>query len=134
MIGGDVFADIFKVEPAAFLGVGFELWAEQVDDVGRRQDHARVGGGLEPCGDVDPVAEYVAVVSVDHVTHMDADADFGAYGIGGEVVSGGDFLAKIYGCLHTGIGAGELGEKAVGGAVKDSAAMLLGMLPNNLIK
>ena len=44
----------------------------------RKTNRSRLGDALQTCGDIDAVAHQVAVALLDHVAHMNADAEVDA--------------------------------------------------------
>jgi hypothetical protein len=94
-----------------------------VVDAARDADAASLGESLEARGDVDAVAEDVAVLDHD-VADIDADAEPHAARRVERPVCGCDVALDVDGAFHGGEDAGELGEHAVTGGAADASAML----------
>jgi hypothetical protein len=88
----------------------------------RNEDAARIGQRLEPRGDVDTVAVDVVAFD-DHVTQVDADAEFDAAVIQRGAVAVGHAGLDGDGAAHGLDGAGEIHQETVAGALDDAAAM-----------
>jgi hypothetical protein len=91
--------------------------------VAREQDPARLGQGLEPRGDVDPVAEDVAAL-VDDVADVDADPEADALRLGDVLLALGHAALDRDRADDRVNGARELAEDAVAHQLDDTPAML----------
>jgi hypothetical protein len=105
--------DCCEIEPALRLTIG----------VVGNADRARFANALEPRRDIDAVAHEVAVALLDHVAQVNADAKFDAFfGRQAGVAldhAGLHFDRAPYSVDH----AAELDDRAVAGALDDSAVM-----------
>ncbi len=95
-------------------------------------DAAGVGQGLQPGGDVHPVAVY-PVALLDHVPEVDPDAEPHAAVLGKLGVAGLKLLLHRHGALHGVHHAGELGQQVVPGRVHHPAAVLFDEVGENLL-
>ena len=109
--------------PADRLEAEGELVLDLVVHVAGEQDPARLGQGLEPRGDVDPVAEDVAAL-VDDVADVDADAEADALGLGDVRLPLGHAALDRDRAGDRVDDAGELAEDAVAHQLDDAPAVL----------
>ena len=89
----------------------------------RDANPAGLGQGFEPGGDVDPVAENVAVLD-DDIADIDADAEFDPFRSGDPGIAPGHRLLPFARAAQGVDHAGELDEEAVAGGLDQPAAML----------
>ena len=119
----DRLGDVLDPVPAHGLEAEGELVLDLVVHVAGDADPARLGQGLEPRGDVDPVAEDIAGL-VDDVADVDADAEADAFGLGdGRLPLGHAALDRDRAGDRVD-GAGKLAEDAVAHQLDDTPAML----------
>ena len=85
-------------------------------------DAARLGQRLEPCGDVDAVAEDVVAID-DDVAEIDADAELDAPILGHVRMALGGGLLHLDGAAHGVDDASEFYQHAVAGGLDDAAAV-----------
>ncbi|HVH76128.1 MAG TPA: hypothetical protein VM755_14535 [Stellaceae bacterium] len=78
---------------------------------------------LEPCGDIDAVAEHIAFID-DHVADIDADAKANALALGEIGVAILHPLLQHDGAAHGIDHRGELDQDAVAGCLEDASAVL----------
>ena len=119
----DRLGDVLDPVPAHGLEAEGELVLDLVVHVAGDADPARLGQGLQPRGDVHPVAEDVAGL-VDDVADVDADAEADAFGLGdGRLPLGHAALDRDRAGDRVD-GARKLAEDAVAHQLDDTPAML----------
>src|SRR5262249_51530934 len=101
-----------------------ELALDIAADAAGDADGARLGERFEPCGDIYPVAKYVAVFD-DDVALVDADAKRNAPPGWNCGIAFGHRLLHLDGTAHCIDDADEFDEQPVAGGLDDASAMLL---------
>src|SRR5665811_2281602 len=101
-----------------------ELAPDMVVNAARDADAAGLGQPLDTRGDIDAIAEDVAVLHHD-IADIDADAKPHTALFTEGQVGLGKIMLDLNGALYGGNDAGEFGENAVTGRAADPAAMLL---------
>ena len=94
-----------------------------VGDRGREADPAGARQRLEPCGDVDAVADHGALLGHD-VAEIDADAPAHPLALGADRFDVVERQLHVDGTAHRFDGADELGIDAVAGGTEELAAVL----------
>ena len=106
-VGADRLGDVLELLLAAALEANVELAFDFAVDLFRDQDAARIGGSLQPDGNVDAVAVEVTVRPNDDVTKVEPDAQLEG------TAAGGEMILDLNRASHGGQGARELGERAI---------------------
>jgi hypothetical protein len=115
--------DVLDLLLAQVLERHSELVAHLVAHHPANADPARLRQGLEPCGDIDAVAKYVALVD-DDVADIDANAEFDAALRRHIDVALGHVALDFDGAAYRIDDAGELDQQAVARGLDDAAAVL----------
>ena len=102
-----------QVEPPFHLPIG--LLGET--------DRAGLGDAFQPRSDVDPVAHQIAVALLDHIAHMDADAELDAPVLRHAGVALDEAVLNLDRAADRVDDAPELDDRAVTGALDDAAVM-----------
>ena len=106
---------------AEILEIVLHAVAQVIAHAARHADAARLGNSLQPCRDVDAVAENVAILD-HHVADIDADAKQHPALLGQRFVGLGERLLDGNGSAHRVDDAREFGKHAVAGRAGDLAA------------
>ena len=99
-------------------------------NIGRDAQAARLGKRLQPGGDIDAVAEQIAVFD-DDIAEVDANAQAHAPVLGNVGVLRPLEALNFDGATHSLDSARKLGDDAVAGASEDPAAMALDHIIDN---
>jgi hypothetical protein len=95
--------------------------ADLVVHAAGQPDLAGLGEGLQPGGDVDPIAVNVGIVD-DHLREIDADAELDAASLGHAGIALHHAPLHVERAAHRLDGAGKLGQQAVPGGADEPAA------------
>jgi len=105
--------------------------ADMVADRARDTDAAGCGQALQPCGDVDALAEDVVAVG-DHVAEVDPDAKAQAALLGEIQIALGHRVLDFAGTAHRVNDAGKFRQHAIAGGLDDTPVMLADFRINEL--
>ncbi len=115
--------DVLQIALATIFKRHVELVANQPVGVIRDADAPRLRDAFKPRGDVDPVAENIAVLDHD-VADMNSDAELDAFVLWYRRVAFDHAALHLYGAAHCVHRAREFDQDAVASSLDDPAAML----------
>jgi hypothetical protein len=122
VIGPDRTSDVFEGLFAQICECKVEPTGRILLNPRRYANSARIGQSFEPGGDIDPVAEDVAILD-DDVALMDADAQLDPLGFGNTGIATSHRLLRFGRTAQCIDDAGELDEEPVAGRLDQPPAM-----------
>src|SRR6516165_5786633 len=124
VVGAHRPGDILDLLFAHIVEGDIELALDIATDAAGDADGARLGQRFEPCGNIHPVAKYIAVLNND-IALVDTDAKRDAPPGRNGGIAYRHRLLHLDGAAHRIDDAGEFDEQPVAGSLHDASAMLL---------